>query len=278
MKFEEIINMSCYTSAGTVSSEKDIELAEQYILFNKEFIDSFPYIVTSNNKMSNMTNEKLLNDYNNIWKDYFGNKVITLPSKENKGHTFGIFDVENAMFDYTLQHKDKIKWVWKFAFDVVCDIDIFNVEVEEADLYYINNIGFGFILENGLDVDQCLSKIMSKEYFYPQTPYYIMRNNIDELNESKKYNEYYKRFVKRDNISSKPWEFIPGCDCETFLKECVIRNNLTTYNLLTEDEYREVLNVVIKLRQADGSLKNVMFQRLGNLCHLQWPDFDVFLI
>lgn len=277
LKLKSILDTSCYSSAGTISSEADIELAEGYIAYNKDFINSFPYIVTSNNKMSNV-DDSLLAKYNSLWKDYFGDKVVNLPAKENKGHTFGIFDVENAILDYTLQHKNKIKWVWKFAFDIVCNIEIFEQEVEEADLYYINNIGFQYLIDNKFDIDECVKKIVSKEYFYPQTPYYIIKNDIDELNDSKKYNEYYNSFIQRPNKDVKPWELINGCDCESFLKECINRNNLKTYNLLHESESRELLNFILRNKISDGSLKNIMFKRLGNLCHFQYPDKEVTLI
>jgi len=279
IKLKSILKDSCYATAGTVTTETDIELAEQYILYNKDFISLFPIIVTSHNKMNGGVADELLDKYNQLWKDNFPNShVEILKTRENRGHTFGIFDIENRIFEYTLQNKDKIKWVWKFAFDIICQPDILEVEVDVADFYYINNIGFQYLVDNNLDVDICLDKINSKEYFYPQTPYYIMRNDIDELNDSVKYNKYYDVFVNRPDKNVRPWELIQGCDCEAFLKECITRNNLKSYNLLHNNESKDLLNVTLERKIVDGSLKNIMFKRLGNLCHFQYPEQDVIVI
>ena len=278
IKLKSIVDTSCYATAGMVASEKDIELAESYILYNKEFIDKFPYVITSNNKLSVNTDDSLLAKYNSLWKDYFGDRVINLPAKENRGHTFGTMDIENAIFEYTKLHKDKIKWVWKFSFDIICNIEILEREVEEADFYYINNIGYKYLADNKFDINECIRKIISKEYMYPQTPYYIIKNDIDELNDSIKYNTYYEQFIKRTDKNIKPWELMPGCDCESFLNDCVIRNNYTSYNLLYDSEYKDLLNNVLKYKMVDGSLKNIMFSGLGNLCHFQYPENEVIII
>jgi len=46
------------------------------------------------------------------------------------------------------------------------------------------------------------------------------------------------------NIMEKIWEYVSEWSCEDFLKQCIIRNQLSKEYLVSEDQYRILLNVI----------------------------------
>lgn len=48
--------------------------------------------------------------------------------------------------------------------------------------------------------------------------------------------------------------------------------------LLNDTELNSIINLVKNNQMWDGSHKNVLYKRLGNLCHLHWPDESVIEI
>lgn len=62
-------------------------------------------------------------------------------------------------------------------------------------------------------------KIHSKEYFYHQTNYYIIKNKIKFHPDKENIYQLYNTYKSRVDVNQKPWECIPHCDCESFLKK-----------------------------------------------------------
>ena len=97
MKILELANKSFYTANGFIENENSLDILESYICFNHEVLKEFINIIISN------TYKKYSDDISkknkNMWKKYFPNSVI-IDIKENRGHSFGIADSENAIIDY----------------------------------------------------------------------------------------------------------------------------------------------------------------------------------
>jgi len=81
------------------------------------------------------------------------------------------------------------------------------------------------------------------EDFYPQTNFYfINKNKIDYLNDQEYINETYKQLINTPEFNGKPWEYIPNWSCEYFLKQCVMRNNLSKEHLICQDSYLKLID------------------------------------
>lgn len=271
IKFIDIIDKSIFTSVGTLLEYEDIGKFFRYFDYNKEFIKRFPHVIYSFNG-----NKKLVDKLCVMVKTELPNSVVEFIYSENLGHTFGIFLSENLIFNKTAQ-LSKYDYVWKFSNDVTVTPSIFDIDIPAADFYYINNIGYHAIFEYKTK-ENLINKIKSKEYFYPQTNYYIIKNKIKFLPEISVIYKLHNEYVNRENKNLHPWDFIRGCDCETFLKKTVIENNLTTYMLLNDVELDKIVNLVIDYKICDGSHKNIVYERFGNLCHLQRIDGESVII
>ena len=266
-----ILPKSAYATIGHISNENDLKTLEAFIKFNAPFLVKFPIHIIAQNAVTPELKDKA----NNLWKQYYPQCVI-IDHNENKGHTFGTLELDNSIFEYTLQHKSKIKYVWKCGNDVIMDSSIFDVTVENADLYFLNNIGYNaFTQENG-DFKALFNKVKLKTYFYPQTWFFILKNDFDYLNSKELIKDGYEKW--KLTPEKKPWEVYEGIDCETQLKECVKRNKLTTYHLLDEVSLERLLNAIGHYQIHDGSHKNLVYTKLGNLCHYQYTDKTVLPI
>jgi len=272
---KELLSTSAYATIGYISSEADIETLFKFINFNKEFLTQFPKIIVS----QNADDMSLLQKANQVWVDIFGDKAVIIKNEVNRGHTFGTFDLDNNIFEYASKNKSKIKWVWKGANDMLFMKSIFDVLVDnKGDFYYINNLGYNSFIQYNMDYSKLEEDILSGEYFYPQTNFYIIKNNIDYLNNKDEVDAGYEKFTKDNPDGKKPWELVPGMDCETHLKKCVERNQLSKVQLMDKYTIQKLISVVYHNNIHDGSHKNITFQTLGNICHYQFLNQQIIQI
>lgn len=268
MKLHSILESSAYCTIGTVNTDSDVDTLTRYILYNKEFIDNFPYKIAALNGEMAIKAEL-------VWKEYF-NDIIVINLKRNLGHTFGTIDLDAAVIREA-KCNDKIKWVWKFSNDCVITDDIFNKEVLLADFYYFNNVGYSSLIQWNFDIPKLVSDLLNGITAYPQTNFYIISTKVDELIDIQKLEEGYNLW-KSNTSNKKPWEVVPGIDCETVLLNCTLRNKLISYQLLSSDALTKLCTFIQQSNLTDGSYKNIMFTELGNFCHYQYVDNDVLVL
>lgn len=261
MKILELANKSFYTANGFIENENSLDILESYICFNHEVLKEFINIIISN------TYKKYSDDISkknkNMWKKYFPNSVI-IDIKENRGHSFGIADSENAIIDYC--KLENVKWICKCSNDVTLETKILNRHISgTSDLYHFNGISFEDLYINNFDY-----KKIYKNHFYPQTNFYFLNvEKIDYLYDKKYVDETYEYRLTIKNYNDKIWEHIQGWSCENFLKNCVRRNSLKSEYLLSEEEHENLCKIIDMYKIGDPSHKNLS---ICGVCHLQWPD------
>jgi len=265
MNLKTLINQSVYGTVGYISSLDDINLLEQYILYNLPVLKEFKNIIVA-------TNYKDKNIYQNlndkIWKKYFPN-CICITSEVNRGHNFGTADLDNMVFDYCKQND--IKWLCKASNDVILTEDIFKNEVNKADFYYLNGISFEDLYKANFNI----SKIYN-ERFYPQTNFYIIDvSKCNYLNDKEYLNETYLYSLNIPNYNGKIWEYISGWSCENFLKNCVESNNLSKTYLLNLHQHTRLCEAIKIYKIGDPSHKNIMME---GICHFHYPNQQIIEI
>lgn len=263
MVLKNLINKSVYGGMGYISTTKDINLLEQYILYNLPVLTEFKNIIIATNYGSPLQDEN-----KKLWERYFPNCVI-LDSKINRGHNHGYVDLENLIFDWCKENNEE--WLCKVSNDIIIKESILDKEVEQADFYYMNGIGYGGMVNYDFDFDRII-----KEDFYPQGNFYIINiSKCDYISNKKYLDETYNKVQSIPDYSGKIWEYIPGWSCEDFLKECIIRNNLSKEHLVSEKNYRILLQIVKDNQMHDSSHKNIMIE---GICHFQWPEQQIIEI
>lgn len=257
MLLKTLINKSIYGTIGYVSSLEDLNLLEQYITFNLPVLTEFKQIIVATNYGADLQTET-----HHIWKKYFPN-CVNLDSKVNRGHNHGYADLDNLVFDYCKDNN--IEWLCKSANDVVFIDSILEKEIDEADFYYLNGIGFGGMVPYNFDYDQII-----KNDFYPQTNFYFINvSKVDYLNDSTYLDETFNYVNQLPNYNGRIWEYIPGWSCEDFLKQCILRNNLSKYHLIPYEKYYILLQYIKNNNIHDSSHKNIMIE---GTCHFHFPS------
>jgi hypothetical protein len=135
----------------------------------------------------------------------------------------------------------------------------------------MNGIGFGGMVKYDFNFDRII-----KEDFYPQTNFYFINvSKTDYLNNKEYLEETYNKIQAIPDYNGRIWEYIPGWSCEEFLKDTIRRNNLNTEHLVSQENYRILLNVVKDYTIHDPSHKNIMIE---GICHFPYPEQQVIEI
>lgn len=269
MILKQLINKSTYGTIGYISSQDDLYLLEQYILNNLSILKEFKQIIIA----TNYNELNLIKENTQLWKKYFPNCII-LDSEINRGANFGYCDLDNLVFDYCKENK--IEWLCKSANDTILSDDVLNIEIKEADFYYLCGFGYaGFFPPYNYTAETAIQAIDSKEYFYPQTNFYFINvSKTDYINDKQYINDTYK-ITSTPGYNGKVWEYIENWSCEAFLKQCVERNNLSKYHLVSKDKYIKLLNAIRQNKIYDPSHKNIM---INGICHFQFPEDKIIII
>jgi hypothetical protein len=268
MNLKQLINKSVYGIIGYISSQEDLDLLEQYILYNLPVLKEFKQVIVTTNYSSGRSYPSYQTQNKKLWKKYFPDCII-LDSVVNRGHNFGTADLDNLIFEYCKENN--IEWLCKGANDMIFEESILNKEIDEADFYYLNGIGYGGMIKYDFDFNRIIN-----EDFYPQTNFYFINiSKIDYINNKFYLNETYEYIQSIPNYNGKIWEYINGWSCESFLKECIQRNKLSKYHLLPIEKYYTLLQLIKSQNIHDSSHKNIMAE---GICHFQFPNQTIIKI
>tara|TARA_B110000503_G_C7055255_1_gene374147 strand:+ start:50 stop:880 length:831 start_codon:yes stop_codon:yes gene_type:complete len=263
-KLSELIEKTVPGFVMTVNEQTDILKFVEYVKVNKPWLEKFNEIILSVNGKKPWC-EHLPDELQPVIPSM---KFTLLYSEPNLGHTFGIFDNDGKIFKYC-EDKD-YEYIWKFSADVLANESIFDIDIDESnDLFYINNIGYAALEEYG-GRNKLEDAVMSGNYFYPQTNYYLVKNKIKQwcpsYDETLALKQEYED-KKKEDPSITPWHAIQGCDCEHMLVKTTEVNNLKKQHLLNKDTLSRVLNLIENHEIYDGSHKNIVYESVGGLCH-----------
>ena len=160
MNLKSLINKSYYGSVSYIGSLEDLNTIEQYILFNSPTLKEFKNIIIATNYSGDF---RSLNT--KLWKKYFPDCIL-IDLDENRGHSFGTADLDNAIINYC--HSNNIDWVCKSSQDIIIEPSILEIPIKDGnDFYYMNGIGYGGMVKYNFNLDRIIN-----EDFYPQTNFY----------------------------------------------------------------------------------------------------------
>jgi hypothetical protein len=267
MNLKQLINKSIYGTIGYISSQDDLNLLEQYILYNLPVLKEFKRIAVFTNYKDYSNGDLILNN-NQLWTKYFPNCVY-INNPTNRGHNFGTTDLDNLAVKYCKLREDE--WLCKSSNDVILQEEILDKQIEEADFYYLNGIGYGGMIPYNFDFNKIIN-----EDFYPQTNFYFLNvSKIDYLNDQAYLDKTYQYIQNIPNYNGKIWEYVKGWSCEDFLKNCIERNKLLKYHLIPEKKYLSLLQLVKDNQIHDSSHKNIMIE---GVCHYQYNNQQIIKI
>jgi hypothetical protein len=257
MNLKQLINKSIYGTVGYVNSKQDLDLLEQYILYNLPILKEFKQILVA----TNYSDLSLVEENTKLWKKYFS-ECILMDSNNNRGPSFGTADLDNLIFNYCVNNK--IEWLFKSSNDVIIKDSFLDKKIPEADFYYLIGISYEDLYLNNFNYEKILNK------FFPQTNgYFINVSKCDYLVTEEFLDETYNYVINTPGYNNKPWEYINEWSCELFLKKCVERNNLTKHYLLDKEKHNQLCEIVNTYKIGDPSHKNIMIE---GICHFQYSN------
>lgn len=264
MNLKQLINKSVYGTIGYITSKDDLNLLEQYIVYNLPVLKEFKQIIVATNYK---TYPNLIEENTQLWKKYFSNSII-LDSKINRGHQIGTADLDNIIFDYCKENN--IKWLCKSANDIILQKELLNKKIKNTDFYYLSSVGLGGLQHYNFDKQ----KLIDND-FTPQTNFYFINvSKTDYLNDKENLNKVWNLISKSDNDKEKKWEFgLKSCEYQLHL--CVNRNKLSKFNLIPLNKFLSLLDIIINYNIHDGSHKNIMIE---NICHFHFPNQPIIEI
>lgn len=248
VKLKTIIQRSRPAFISTFEENKHIFKLLAYLKFNKDWLNEFDNIIFSTNG-NRIIAETFIEEFK---KEGYRSEPILLHNDINLGHTFGTLDNDSRIFEYAANYKN-IEYIWKFSEDVIADASILDVNIDEnCDFFYINNIGSTALAST--NKKELLHNILQEKYFYPQTNYYIIRNNLSVWYPTKEMLE--TKLEQNDNLS-----------CEEYLAKTVLANNMKKQQLVSEEDLQKLLDLIEEYDLKDGSHKNILYTNVGGLCH-----------
>jgi hypothetical protein len=263
MNLKSLINKSWYGSIGFINNDSDIELLGSYLLYNKSVLDEYKGHIFA------FTYNKLNKEYlENIISSLYPDAIIIYLDK-NRGHNFGTADLDNAIFDYCKENN--IEWLCKASNDILLQPEVLKIPIQESDFYYMNGIGYGGMVKYNFDNGRIIN-----EDFFPQTNFYFINvSKTDYLNDKEYIDKTYNETQNISGYNNKIWEYFQGWECEGFLKECINRNNLSKYHLVSQKTYIKLLGLIKQQQIHDSSYKNIMIK---GICHFQYPDRKIITL
>lgn len=266
MNLKQLISKSVYGTIGYISSPKDINNLERYIIYNKPILNLFKEIVVATNYAPN-PNLKDLNKQ--LWESHFSN-VTVIDSLTNRGYQVGTTDLDNILFNYCKEN-NKV-WLCKSTNDIILDSSILEIDIPEKDFYYFNGIGYGGMKDKW---NFNINKILN-ELFYPQTNFYFLNiSKTDYLVDTKYLDKVYNEMIIPEGFKGNIQALLQGYGCEKNLSQTIERNNLSKYHLLPKDKFLKLLNTVKMYNIHDPSHKNIM---VNGVCHYHYIDQPIIEI
>lgn len=278
MKLKDIVDQSTYCSIGCITKSEDVEILEQYLLYNKDVISKFPKIIVALTKTENVTSDEMLS-YTNVFPKVFGNDKCLIIVRENRGHTFGFTDLDKTVISES--KKLGYKWSWKSTNDVLLTKEIFEFELDDSEFLFLQGHGYtGMDTYYKLNVDLAVSSFKDNgyEHFFPQTNFFIIKLDIDYLCDDVWFEDLFNKCINdpdyNKNRTQIEYKYLL---CEIVLRDCVWRNKLKCKHLIGKESYKKLIETIILNRISDSSHKNILFSECG-VCHYHFINQPVLEI
>jgi len=206
--------------------------------------------------------------------------VVILISDTNRGHMFGTMDLEEDLLSYVKKNIPSAKYLFKSMDDVIIYDRLLEVEVPEADFYYLPGFSYETVVIKSRSIEDLYNNYETYKswYYTPQTTFFILNiSNIASLygdDVGWKYDHYMA--VKKLRPEIKPWEvaFYLKFDCESHLGRTT--KDLSKYCLI-EPEFKQLASLAQTLPITDPSHKNIFFNRIG-VCHYHFYNQNVISV
>ena len=258
MQFGDVLTEAVYGTTGYVADESDVARLECVLRASTDVLRTLRTVVVATN-YSTTAPQQVIGDYHRLWRDHFPQCVL-LDSAHNRGHSIGTADLENALFDYC--RRNDHPWLCKGANDVLLTPHLLAIPIEPAQFYFLNAVSYDALAQHDFDLS-----LFTDGFFFPQTTFYAIDTRAcDDLYDRGMLDDSWRYVNAIPDYNGRIWEYLPGWSCERWLRDCALRHGLSRHHLMTDEQWRRVLDIVVAQHITDCSFKGLS---INGVCHVQ---------
>lgn len=254
----DLLTQATYGTTGYVETERDLIEAERVIGHNLPVLRRFSHVAVATNYHPDAAAD-LRRGYHAMWRRHVPECTL-IDSGHNRGHSIGTADLENLLWAHCRSHGQR--WLCKGANDVLLDPAVFDIRVTPADFYFLNAVSYDALVQHGLNLS-----LFVDGFFFPQTTFYVIDTCAgDDLYDEAALDAAWHQVTAIPDYNGRIWEYLPGWSCERLLRDSVLRNGLRRCHLMSDEQWRRVLDIVVAKRISDCSFKGLS---INGICHGQ---------
>tara|TARA_B100000287_G_scaffold253138_1_gene237832 strand:- start:2890 stop:3714 length:825 start_codon:yes stop_codon:yes gene_type:complete len=265
MKVKDILKDTTVLIAGHIDEENDYEKLSLIIDNNKDVINKFKSVVCIFNRSEKFLDNQV-EDIAKLLKDGYNNCTVLI-DWVNRGHQIGHVDLDRKGFSFIKNNYDS-KYILKLSGDILISDPFLEIDIDEdVDFLYQPSINIPDALKYGDSYFEEFNKSLDfNDGLCPQTIFYILSTKVDfPYEDSLKVDNKYDKWV---GLGYKGTNQNLVLAAEHSLNKCIIRNNFKRKMMVSEKDFKSILNYMGTHNNNDSTLKNIYITKIG-LCHWQ---------
>jgi hypothetical protein len=241
------------------SKENNVEKMLNMMEYNKAVLESCHSILLVLNRGSDVS-EKEITEIKDGYKQTFKNVYLLQPHPVGMGHQVGHVTLDKTGYLF-IKNNLGTKYTMKMCNDILVSDRFLDLEIQEADVYYLPAVATHEMIRRYVYAKQQLSQIEGYEDspLTYQSWFFIASNNTDVLYES---DEEIERVFRMWDIQGDVQQAKVLC-AEHSLTKWSVYNKLKRHSLYNNDQFENYCKLVVSNQIYDGSLKNVFLEPIG---------------
>jgi hypothetical protein len=260
MIIKDILKETTAIVCGRIDQkENNVEKMLGMMEYNFPVLDACHSVVLVLNRGSDVS-EKEITEIASAYKSKFKISYILQPHPVGMGHQVGHVTLDKTGYLFAKNNLGT-KYTMKVCNDILISDRFLDLEIEQADFYYLPGVGMRAIIE---EMDVAKKQLLEKNGYadHPlacQTWFFITSHKTDVIYES---DEEIQRVFRTWNATTDPYQNNILC-AEHSLTKWASQNNLTRHSLYNISQFDNYCQFVVRNRLMDGSLKNVTLEPIG---------------
>ena len=241
------------------SKENNVEKMLNMMEYNKPVLEACHSIVLVLNRGADVS-EKEITEIKDGYKQTFKNVYLLQPHPVGMGHQVGHVTLDKTGYLFAKNNLGT-KYTMKMCNDILVSDRFLDIEIQEADVYYLPAVATHEIMRRYAYAKQQLAQ--TNEYedspLTYQSWFFIATNNTDVLYES---DEEIERVFRMWDIGGDIQQAKVLC-AEHSLTKLSVYNKLKRHSLYKDVQFENYCKLVVANQIYDGSLKNVFLEPIG---------------
>jgi len=271
MIIKDILKETTAMICGRIDSKENcLDKMRAMMEFNRPVLKACHSIVLVLNRGADISENQMI-EVGNMYRENFDCSFLIQPHPIGMGYQVGHVTLDKTGYLFVKNNLGS-KYTLKLSIDIMVSNNFLNIEIEEADIYYLPCVGIHDLIQRYDIVKQ--QSLLKTDYndspLTYQTWLFIASNNTDVLYES---DEEIERVFRTWNINEDIKQSKVLC-AEHSLTQWSVYNKLKRHSLYTPTQFDNYCLFVASHRIYDGSLKNIMLKKIG-IAHFHFVLQDV---